>query len=58
MVAVTLGVTLLHEHLDAGPVALCVIVASVALVALGVVIVAKNAPDAKHAPEPAESVTV
>jgi drug/metabolite transporter (DMT)-like permease len=58
MVAVTLGVTLLHERLDAGPIALCVIVVSVALVALGVVIVARNAPDGKHATAPPETVAV
>jgi drug/metabolite transporter (DMT)-like permease len=48
MVAVTLGVTLLHEHLDAGPVALCAIVLSVVAVVVGVVIVARNAPDASR----------
>jgi F0F1-type ATP synthase assembly protein I len=56
MVAVTLGVTLLHEHLDAGPLALCVIVLSIVAVVIGVVIVARNAPDAKRTPAAAEPV--
>ncbi len=47
IVAVTLGVTLLHEHLSAGPGAIAAIVISVAAVIGGVVIVARNAPDAK-----------
>jgi drug/metabolite transporter (DMT)-like permease len=58
MVAVTLGVTLLHEHLQAGPVAIGVIAASVVAVVIGVVIVARNAPDAKRASAPAETVSV
>jgi drug/metabolite transporter (DMT)-like permease len=56
IVAVLLGVTLLHEHLDAGPIALFVIALSVVAVAVGVAIVARNSPDAKHAPAPAEPV--
>jgi NADH:ubiquinone oxidoreductase subunit K len=53
---VLLGVTLLHEHLDAGPLALFVIALSVVAVAVGVAIVARNSPDAKHAPASAEPV--
>ncbi len=56
MVAVTLGVTLLHEHLDASPFALFVIALSVVAVVIGVVIVARNAPDANHASAEAEPV--
>ncbi len=48
IVAVTLGVTLLHEHLEAGPVAIGVIVVAVAAVISGVIIVARNAPDARR----------
>jgi drug/metabolite transporter (DMT)-like permease len=47
IVAVTLGVTVLHEHLSAGPAAIGAIVVAVAAVITGVAIVARNAPDAK-----------
>ena len=56
IVAVTLGVTLLHEHLDAGPVAIGVIVVAVMAVIAGVIIVARNAPDARRASAPTEAV--
>ncbi|HEX4015444.1 MAG TPA: DMT family transporter [Frankiaceae bacterium] len=56
MVAVTLSVTLLHEHLDAGPVGLCVIVLAVAAVVIGVIMVARNAPDARRASPAAEKL--
>ena len=56
IVAVTLGVTLLHEHLNAGPVAIAVIVVAVAAVVAGVIIVARNAPDARRASVEAEPV--
>jgi drug/metabolite transporter (DMT)-like permease len=56
MVAVTLGVTLLHERLDAGPLALCVIVLSVVAVVVGVVIVARNSPEGRNASARAEPV--
>jgi hypothetical protein len=49
IVAVTLGVTLLHEHLDASPGSLVVIALGVAAVTWGVILVARNAPDAKRA---------
>jgi drug/metabolite transporter (DMT)-like permease len=56
IVAVTLGVTLLHEHLDAGPAAIGVIVVAVMAVVVGVIIVARNAPDARGASAPTEQV--
>ena len=56
MVAVTLGVTLLHEHLDASPLALCVIALSVAAVVVGVIIVARNSPEGRNASADAEPV--
>ncbi len=56
IVAVTLGVTLLHEHLEAGPVAIGVIVVAVAAVISGVIIVARNAPDARRASVEVEPV--
>ncbi len=48
IVAVTLGVTLLHEHLDASPAAIAVVVASVAAVTAGVAVVAAHAPEAQR----------
>jgi drug/metabolite transporter (DMT)-like permease len=56
IIAVTLGVTLLHEHLDAGPLAIAVIVLSVLAVVIGVVMVARNAPDSRHNSAAAEPV--
>jgi drug/metabolite transporter (DMT)-like permease len=56
IVAVTLGVTLLHEHLSAGPTAIGVIVVAVAAVVTGVVMVARNSPEARSSRSPAESV--
>jgi drug/metabolite transporter (DMT)-like permease len=54
IVAVTLGVTLLHEHLDAGPLAIGVIVVSVVAVVIGVIMVARNAPDSRRTAAAAE----
>lgn len=47
IIAVTLGVTLLHEHLSASPVAIGFVAAAVVAVISGVVVVARNAPDFK-----------
>lgn len=49
IVAVTLSVTLLHERLDASAGAIVVIVLGVAAVVWGVILVARNAPEAKRA---------
>jgi drug/metabolite transporter (DMT)-like permease len=46
-VAVTLGVALLHEDLDAGAVSMGVIGAAIVAVIAGVIIVARHAPDAQ-----------
>ncbi len=56
MVAVTLGVTLLHEHLDVKPLSLFFIVLSVVAVVIGVVIVARNSPEADRTSSTAEPV--
>jgi drug/metabolite transporter (DMT)-like permease len=49
LVAVTLGVALLHENLDADALAITTIIASVIAVIVGVAIVARHAPDAQRA---------
>ncbi len=54
LVAVTLGVALLRENLEASPAAITVIIASVIAVIVGVAIVARHAPDAQRAAVAAE----
>jgi hypothetical protein len=56
IIAVTLGVTVLDEHLDAGPLAIGVIALAVTAVVIGVVIVARNSPDAKSSSVATERV--
>ncbi len=53
IVAVTLGVSVLHETLSASPAAILVIVLSVVAVVFGVIIVARHSPEALRAAQQA-----
>ena len=58
IVAVTLGVTLLHERLDVSPASVVVIVLAVAAVIAGVAVVARHAPEMQGAARPAAPAEV
>jgi drug/metabolite transporter (DMT)-like permease len=57
VVAVTIGVGILEEHLDAGPFEIVGILLAVVAIVIGVAMVARHAPDAKAAKREAESRT-